>query len=182
MSQEESDRGIVFIGRIPPGMTPGLIRTLLERYAPIDRIYLSPNRIKSSKIKFTEGWVEFLDKKQAKQTAALLNGQTIGGCRGSKKAYSHDLWCLKYLSKFKWIHLTEKIAYERATREQKLHNEIAQAKKENELYLKQVQKGKKMEKAQSGIELSGSTDGKILLNEQEDFESLRKRFKQRKVC
>ena len=55
----------------------------------------------------------------AKQTALLLNGQPMGGGKGSKKNYAHDLWCLKYLSKFKWIHLSEKIAYERATRDSK---------------------------------------------------------------
>lgn len=57
---------------------------------------------------FTEGWVEFEDKSVAKSTAAMLNGNAIGGKRRS--AYHYDLWSLKYLPKFKWDHLTEEIS------------------------------------------------------------------------
>ena len=56
---------------------------------------------------FSEGWVEFEDKKVAKQVAAMLNGNPMGGKRRS--AYHYDLWCLKYLPKFKWDHLSEEI-------------------------------------------------------------------------
>ena len=62
---------------------------------------------KSSGKNFTEGWIEFEDKHVAKQVAQMLNGQPMGGKRRS--AYFYDLWCLKYLSKFKWDHLTEEI-------------------------------------------------------------------------
>jgi ESF2/ABP1 family protein len=48
---------------------------------------------------FTEGWVEFEDKAVAKSVAAMLNNQPIGGKHRS--AYHFDLWCLKYLPKFK---------------------------------------------------------------------------------
>ena len=34
----------------------------------------------------------------------MLNGQQMGGKRRS--AYFYDLWCMKYLPKFKWDHLT----------------------------------------------------------------------------
>lgn len=37
----------------------------------------------------------------------MLNGQPMGGKRRS--AYHFDLWCLKYLPKFKWETLTEEI-------------------------------------------------------------------------
>ena len=40
----------------------------------------------------------------ALQVVAMLNGQQMGGKRRS--AYFYDLWCLKYLPKFKWDHLT----------------------------------------------------------------------------
>lgn len=52
---------------------------------------------------FTEGWVEFEDKRRAKRAAALLNGQPMGGRKRS--AYYYDLWALKYLPKFKWVAL-----------------------------------------------------------------------------
>jgi hypothetical protein len=39
---------------------------------------------------FTEGWVEFEDKRVAKAVAASLNGQQIGGKKRS--AYYYDIW------------------------------------------------------------------------------------------
>ena len=61
----------------------------------------------NKKQNFTEGWVEFLDKRVAKAIARALNNTPVG-CK--KRSYYHDdLWNIKYLSKFRWTHLTEKI-------------------------------------------------------------------------
>jgi len=43
--------------------------------------------------------VEFEDKAVAKSVAGMLNNQPMGGKHRS--AYRFDLWCLKYLPKFK---------------------------------------------------------------------------------
>ena len=56
-----------------------------------------------------------------------------------------DLWNLKYLSKFKWSHLTEKVAYERRVQEQKLRIEMMQARRENASYIELVEKGKNLD-------------------------------------
>ena len=56
------------------------------------------------------------------------------------------LWNLKYLHKFKWSHLTEKVAYERRVREQKLRVEMMQARRENAAYVEMVETGKKLDK------------------------------------
>ena len=48
-----------------------------------------------------------MDKRVAKATAMTLNNTQIGG---KKRCYYHDdIWNIKYLSKFQWTHLTEKI-------------------------------------------------------------------------
>ena len=61
----------------------------------------------NKKRKYTEGWVEFTDKHIAKWVAEALNNRPVGG---KKSSYYHDdLWNIKYLSKFRWTHLTEKI-------------------------------------------------------------------------
>ena len=61
----------------------------------------------NKKQNFTEGWVEFLEKRVAKAVAMRLNNNPVGG---KKRSYYHDdLWNIKYLAKFKWTHLTEKI-------------------------------------------------------------------------
>lgn len=45
------------------------------------------------------GWVEFSDKKIAKQVAESLNNTAIGGKKGD--FYHDDIWNLKYLKNFK---------------------------------------------------------------------------------
>ena len=60
----------------------------------------------SKKRMFTEGWVEFLDKRVAKAVAMALNNVLIGGRKSNY--YHDDLWNIKYLPKFRWSHLAEK--------------------------------------------------------------------------
>lgn len=69
-----------------------------------------------------------------------------------------DLWNLKYLSKFKWSHLTEKVAYERRVREQKLRVEMMQARRENAAYVQMVETGKKLDKIQERKRRRGEED------------------------
>lgn len=147
-------RGVLYIARVPPFMKPEKLRHLLGKYGTLNRIYLVPEdkslhkkRVTGGgnrRIQYTEGWIEFQDKKVAKRVAKMLNTTQIGG---RKRDYYHDdLWNLKYLKGFKWDHLTEKVAYENRIRDQKLRMEIAQAKKENEGYLERVEKSKVIER------------------------------------
>jgi len=110
--------GVVYLSRIPPRLSPTKIRQLLTPFgSSILRIFLAPEstaehtrRVKaggSKRRQFTEGWVEFEDKKIAKKVAGLLNAQRIGTKKGD--FWYDDLWCIKYLPKFKWHHLTEQI-------------------------------------------------------------------------
>lgn len=92
---------------------------------------------------FTEGWVEFEDKGDAKRVAASLNGQPMGGRRRS--AHYYDLWTIKYLPKFKWDHLTEEINYQRAVKDQRMAAEVSAAKRERDFYLSRVDKAKGVE-------------------------------------
>ena len=46
---------------------------------------------------FTEGWIEFLSKRVAKEVACNLNSTRVGG---KKRSRAHDvMWNIKYLSK-----------------------------------------------------------------------------------
>lgn len=98
-------------------MKPEKVKHLLGQYGDINRIYLVPEdktnhkkRVAAGgnrKQSYTEGWIEYEDKKVAKQVAKVLNTRQIGG---RKRDYYHDdIWNLKYLKGFKWDHLTEKI-------------------------------------------------------------------------
>ena len=62
---------------------------------------------KTKKIFYTEGWVEFMNKRHAKRCAEMLNNRKVGGKRHN--FHYEDLWNIKYLHKFKWPQLTQKI-------------------------------------------------------------------------
>jgi ESF2/ABP1 family protein len=126
--------GVIYISRIPPGMRPTKVRHLMSAYGEIGRVYLqqegmssvhSPRVVLTSdctdakraylrrkytstkKPHFTEGWVEFKDKKVARRVAEMLNAQSIGGKKGTR--WRDDIWTMKYLPKFKWNMLTEQV-------------------------------------------------------------------------
>lgn len=145
-------RGVIYIARVPPRMTPTKLKTLLSDYGEVTRIYLVEEdksvRKKRRKLtgnaskRYTEGWIEFAKKSVAKTVALSLNNTPISNHK--RNVHYGDLWCLKYLSKFKWSHLTEKVAYERRVREQKLRLETMQARKEVQAYKQLVETGKKI--------------------------------------
>ncbi len=91
---------VVYLSRIPPFMKPHKLRSLLEPYGKVNRIFLSPESDESRsrrlrnggnrKTFFTEGWVEFVNKASAKAVCEILNARTIGGKKGSY--YRDDVW------------------------------------------------------------------------------------------
>lgn len=93
---------------------------------------------------FTEGWVEFKKKKLAKEVAAKLNNTKIGSRKKSR--YYDMIWNIKYIPRFKWVHLSERLAYERAAMKQRLRAEISQAKKEAHYLQTNVEKSKKIKR------------------------------------
>ncbi len=152
-------RGVVYIARIPPRMGPAKMKSLLNEFGTVTRIYLEEedkaHRKRRQKAtgarngggkRYTEGWVEYSDKKLAKRIALALNNTPISTHKRS--VHFGDLWNVKYLSKFQWSHLTEKVAYERRVREQKLRIEMMKARKENQAYSSLVEAGKTMDKIQ----------------------------------
>lgn len=155
--------GVVYMSRIPPYMKPPKVKHMLGKFGEIGRIYFAAEgltrfsrdswifsddkhrefRLKrggNKKVMFRDGWIEFKDKKVAKSVAASLNSTLMGGKKTS--FYHDDIWNLKYLSSFKWIHLTQQLASERQDRLRKLQTEIHQAKKEVGVYMKKVEKSK----------------------------------------
>lgn len=200
--KKEKDRtGVVYISRIPPAMTPSNLRQYLAPFGNIRRVYLAPDDRKAAHLKklskkakkalrpksaFTEGWVEFLNKKDAKSAALALNGRPYGGRRSSR--FREDLWCIRYLgSDFKWSTLTERISYENAVREQKMREEISHARRENKAFLGQVEKARVVkkieEKKQGRIQRSAAASGKdsgSVKKAEISLEDVKKKFRQRK--
>ncbi|KAJ2862920.1 RNA-binding ATPase activator esf2 [Coemansia aciculifera] len=169
----ERKSGVVYMSRVPPFMKPIKVRQMLQKYGDIGRIYLieeddqrRKRRVKGGgnrKRQFTEGWIEFTNKKYAKAVASMLNNTQMGGTK--KHGFYHDdLWNLKYLPKFKWRHLAEQLAGERAAKEQRLETEMGQSRRELDAYLKNVDRAQKISgiKARREAKIKSGMDVKQL--------------------
>ncbi|KAG6816908.1 hypothetical protein H0H87_001861 [Tephrocybe sp. NHM501043] len=153
--QRIQDRaGVLYISRIPPGMRPAKVRHLMSMHGEVGRVYLQQEDAKraylrkkytaTKKAHFTEGWVEFKDKKVARTVADMLNAQPIGGKKGTR--WRDDVWTMKYLPRFKWNMLTEQVAHEAAIHAAKLRVELSQSRLEQQDYLKNVELARVLEK------------------------------------
>ncbi|KFY23314.1 hypothetical protein V493_05923 [Pseudogymnoascus sp. VKM F-4281 (FW-2241)] len=145
--------GVVYLSRIPPFMKPQKLRSLLEPFGSINRIFMTPEdpashtrRVRNGgnkKRSFTDGWVEFVSKSDAKKACELLNAQIIGGKKGTY--YHDDVWNLLYLRGFKWNNLTQQIAAENAERASRMRAEISKTTKENKEFVQNVERAKMLE-------------------------------------
>ena len=142
--------GVIYISRVPPFMRPSTLKHLLMPYGTINRLFLTPEpaasyarRLKgggNKKRSFTDGWVEFASKKQAKICAETLNGEIIGGKKGGW--YHDDLWNIKYLRGFKWADLMEQVQGEERMREGRMRAELQKEMRERKLFLANAERSK----------------------------------------
>jgi len=158
----ETEPGLIYISYLPPDLTPLFIRKIFEKYGEVGRIYLQADEKQKKKIKakydrgsFTEGWIEMGDKKLARRLAMTFNNTLITDGKNSK--FSNYLWNLKYLPRFRWKNLTERIRYEREKKKQMMRVELSQAKRETSLYVKNVETSKKLESMKERHEKKGES-------------------------
>lgn len=182
--------GVVYISRVPPFMKPQTLKHFLEPHARkgLGRVFLTPEdhvahskRVKSGgnkKKSFTDGWVEFNSKTEAKIAAETLNGNIIGGKKGN--FYHDDLWNMKYLKGFKWHHLTEQIANENAERAARIREEIRRSRKENKAFVEDVERAKMLEGMESKKKAKREREGQVNIPEEKMGKQARE-FKQRKA-
>ena len=172
---EGSERGVVYLGYVPPKMTALKLRRMLSAHknAEVLRIYLAPEneaalraRRKGAKDgerkgdrgkRYVEGWVEFGDKRVAKRIALKLHGTPMGGARRS--AHFESLWNLRYLSKFKWHHLTEDARRQRAESAQAFAQEVREAARDKSFYVSRVNQARAIERKEKAERERRSTDG-----------------------
>ncbi|XP_041361125.1 activator of basal transcription 1-like [Gigantopelta aegis] len=137
--------GIIYLSRIPTLMNVKKVRQVFGEFGEVDKLFLQPDDKTSSGKRgrtFSEGWVEFKDKRIAKRVALMLNNNQIGGKKRNR--WYDEIWNIKYLPQFRWAHLNERLAYERAVHEQRMRTEIAQAKREASFHIENVGKGTKL--------------------------------------
>ncbi|XP_071941005.1 uncharacterized protein [Antedon mediterranea] len=175
---KKENPGIVYLSRIPMFMRPNRLKLIFSEYGQLGRIYLQPEekykkdhrkKKTGSRAKiFTEGWIEFKNKKIAKRVASTFNNTKIGGKKTSRQY--DDIWNMKYLSRFQWSHLVERLEYENAVRDQRMRTEISQVKKETNFFIKNIEKKKVLEKLEDRKRKKG-----------EEWTSKMRSFKQRKT-
>lgn len=107
---------------------------------------------KKKNVTFTEGWVEFEKKKVAKFVAQNINATPISTKKGTK--FCDILWSLKYLPGFKWIHLSERLTYERAVQHQKLQIATSKARKEADFFQNNLDKSERFTKDKKKVQKS----------------------------
>jgi len=146
--------GIIFLSSIPQGMNVSQTTSFFCQFGKVGRVFLQPDTGGDKKgggsngklaSNFTEGWIEFLSKTIAKQVAKELNSTPVGGKRRSKA--HNQLWNIKYLPRFKWTHLSERLAYETAVRQQRMRTEISQVKREADHFKSCVEQKKRQKKS-----------------------------------
>lgn len=151
---EGQQRGVIYLSSLPPYISYKKIRKLFSEFGEIDNIYLAPepkiNRIKrkqaggNKRKNYVEGWIEFKDKKIAKYVAKTFNSAQTGG-KKRHNFYREDIWNIKYLSKFTWEHLQNKIEFDTHLAEQEIRNEITNDRKAGRFFAQQVQKAREIE-------------------------------------
>merc|ERR1712181_125432 len=145
MQEKKKKPGVIYLSSVPDGMNVTQTTAFFSEFGRVGRVFLQPDKTDKQKGKFnrvfSEGWIEFASKKVARMAAERLNCQPVGGKRKSK---AHDqTWNIKYLPRFKWVHLSERLAYEAAVRQQRLRTEISQVKREAEHFKSSVESGKR---------------------------------------
>ena len=73
--------GIVYFSSIPTGMNVAMLTEELQNFGPINRVYLVPkkNLRDKSHRQYSEGWVEFVNRKNAEKAARVLNCVEVPG-------------------------------------------------------------------------------------------------------
>mmetsp|Transcript_31981 Transcript_31981/g.55127 ORF Transcript_31981/g.55127 Transcript_31981/m.55127 type:complete len:175 (+) Transcript_31981:1392-1916(+) len=143
--------GVIYLSSIPPYMGKKKLLRLFSEVAEVDRIHLTPEPRQNRKLRrehggntrksYVEGWVEFKDKREAKRVALMYNGAEIGG-KKRHNFYRDDRWNIRYLPKFTWEHLQQKIEADKKLASQAIVDEVALVRKANRFWSDQVNKAR----------------------------------------
>jgi len=175
--------GIIYLESVPAGFNVSQTTSFFSEFGRVGRIFLNPGKMDKKNGKynrvFNEGWVEFLSKKIARSVASTLNTTPVGGKRRSKSF--DELWNIKYLPGFKWVNLTEQLAYDAAVREKRLRTEISQVKREAEHFKNSVEKKRRKSKKETNSSHEDKPAVSIQFTQRETDSQIRKRKREENV-
>lgn len=102
MENQKSTLEAVLIELSP--VKPGTVRSIFEKFGKINRVYLAPEdaQVRARRLQqgqnrkknFSEGWLEYMKKADAKAAVDTLNGTTLAAVGMAKKGsyYRDDIW------------------------------------------------------------------------------------------
>ena len=142
--------GVVYISSLPPSMVVQKLRSLLCKFGVIKRVFMRKEDARQV------CWVEFADKRVAKEVALNCNGMTmestLQGVTARKKlrCVSGDIWCIRYLSKFTWNNLEEHLRGKKQARSGLVAIEARKVEQETDFLLKNIDMERKRRKRGHG--------------------------------
>lgn len=150
LAKQEVQKGIIYLSRIPPGLEPNALRSLLTPVGSVKRMWLRPEngmdgknvQVSGGEVKkddekrrrwrksvFRDGWVEFASRREAKRAVSLLNGQPMVGAK-RRGRYADDLWAMRLLPGFTWDDLRREMVGSARERVLQVREEVASARRE----------------------------------------------------
>ena len=160
--EAEKRTGVIYLSRIPPYMKPSTLRSLLSPFGPTLRLFLTPEpsalrtqRLRSSlaanpnkRPLYTDGWLEFVSKSDARLCAETLNGRTLNEGEGGKRKggwYADDVWSVRYLRGFKWRDLVEQRRGEEEERAGRLRAEEREGRRADRGFVRGLERARETE-------------------------------------
>jgi hypothetical protein len=181
----KTKRGIVYLSRVPPGLDVGIVRSILGRVGPLDRVWLraegkefvAARRSLGGRRRagYTDGWVEFLRTADADSAVELLNGQPMTGAT-RRGRFQNDLWCLRLLPGFNWDDLVNEACGPKRERVLRVKSEVAAARRERAFVEQRAALAKSIENSeerQKTSALAPLLDDEMEANEAEKEEERR---------
>lgn len=139
--------GVLYFSYIPDGITVRILRDIMSELGEVGRIYLEPDprNPTSKRRRYTEGWLEFKKKRVAKEVAAELDGTQIE--YGKKHStISGQTWSIKYLHRFKWSNLIDRLSDDKEARGAKRRREMSESRKQADFYQRMTERSRMMKK------------------------------------
>mmetsp|Transcript_50004 Transcript_50004/g.83284 ORF Transcript_50004/g.83284 Transcript_50004/m.83284 type:complete len:452 (+) Transcript_50004:45-1400(+) len=156
--KKQNHKGVIFICSVPFGCTSIQIKKIFSEFGTVTNVHLEAAKNEHGQVKkiqnkwtqFTEAWVEFKDKKIAKQVVELLNETRIPKKYVNNRLARSHIWNLKYLKGFGWHHLTEYKNTIRTLQRKKYEMKIADAHRQSAYFEAQLSRAKKMTQGMQG--------------------------------
>ena len=152
--KKQNKKGVIYISSVPFGCTSLQLKKIFNEFGMVTNVHLEAaksndgkkKKIRNKWTEFCEGWVEFKDKKIAKQVVEILNETKIPKKYVKNRLARNHIWNMKYLKGFGWHHLSEYKQTIRTLQRKKYEIKIADAHRQTAYFESQVRKAKEMTK------------------------------------